>query len=309
MQVTGCLGAVFRTVLEATRTLFVWLVSLILFYAGSPSLGEPWTGYSYLQAIGCGGAARRAARRAAQRAARAAPAGPAGTPPPHTHARLPPPPPPHPPPTPHPRSFAVLVGATFLYALSDRLAPEQEVLEAMDRLAHGAPSGASAAELELAAAAAVHRVPTMPTVPMVPSLGIANARTTSMRLRAVASAASHASLAAATSAGVPLGPPLLRVATSAGLSNACTLRQRLATQHTLGLPEQHVLRVHSEHAPLAVPEGEDVAAAVQDLARVRSVATGTLWRGAPPRLPAVVGSYGWRGNVRDARAEGGSAFW
>lgn len=32
MNVTGELGAVFRTVLETTRTLFVWLVRIIWWY-------------------------------------------------------------------------------------------------------------------------------------------------------------------------------------------------------------------------------------------------------------------------------------
>lgn len=54
MMVTGHLGAVFRTVLETTRTLFVWLVDLILFYTplGLGKLGESWTVYSYIQAAG-----------------------------------------------------------------------------------------------------------------------------------------------------------------------------------------------------------------------------------------------------------------
>uniref|UniRef100_A0A7S3QMG5 EamA domain-containing protein n=1 Tax=Dunaliella tertiolecta TaxID=3047 RepID=A0A7S3QMG5_DUNTE len=54
MMVTGSLGAVFRTVLETTRTLFVWLVSLGLFYLplGVGQLGESWTKYSWMQAAG-----------------------------------------------------------------------------------------------------------------------------------------------------------------------------------------------------------------------------------------------------------------
>jgi hypothetical protein len=49
MMVTGHLGAVFRTVLETTRTLFVWLIDIVLFYSldGAPRraapLGCPWT--------------------------------------------------------------------------------------------------------------------------------------------------------------------------------------------------------------------------------------------------------------------------
>ena len=46
----------FRTVLETTRTLFVWLVDLVLFYTplGMGSLGESWSKYSLIQAAGCG---------------------------------------------------------------------------------------------------------------------------------------------------------------------------------------------------------------------------------------------------------------
>lgn len=56
MCVTGHLGAVFRTVLETTRTLFVWLVDLILFYTplGMGKLGESWTSGSWIQAAGFG---------------------------------------------------------------------------------------------------------------------------------------------------------------------------------------------------------------------------------------------------------------
>ena len=54
MCVTGHLGAVFRTVLETTRTLFVWLVDLVLFYTplGLGKLGESWSIYSWIQAAG-----------------------------------------------------------------------------------------------------------------------------------------------------------------------------------------------------------------------------------------------------------------
>jgi hypothetical protein len=68
MMVTGHLGAVFRTVLETMRTLFVWILGLILFYTplGMGRLGESWTAWSPLQALGwVQGAARgRAAGRA-----------------------------------------------------------------------------------------------------------------------------------------------------------------------------------------------------------------------------------------------------
>ena len=51
MAVTGHLGAVFRTVLETGRTLFVWVVDLILFYGGvgGGKLGESWSGWSWMQ--------------------------------------------------------------------------------------------------------------------------------------------------------------------------------------------------------------------------------------------------------------------
>ena len=51
----GGLGAVFRTVLETMRTLFVWLVDLVLFYTplGLGKLGESWSSYSLIQAAGC----------------------------------------------------------------------------------------------------------------------------------------------------------------------------------------------------------------------------------------------------------------
>ncbi|GAQ82300.1 hypothetical protein KFL_001070060 [Klebsormidium nitens] len=54
MCVTGHLGAVFRTVLETMRTLFVWLVDLFLFYGplGLKGLGESWGATSWIQAGG-----------------------------------------------------------------------------------------------------------------------------------------------------------------------------------------------------------------------------------------------------------------
>ena len=54
MCVTGHLGAVFRTVLETSRTLFVWLVDLVLFYTplGLGKLGESWSNSSWIQAGG-----------------------------------------------------------------------------------------------------------------------------------------------------------------------------------------------------------------------------------------------------------------
>jgi hypothetical protein len=54
MLVTSHLGAVFRTVLETMRTLFVWLLGLLLRYTplGGGRLGESWTRWSPLQAAG-----------------------------------------------------------------------------------------------------------------------------------------------------------------------------------------------------------------------------------------------------------------
>ncbi len=54
MAVTGHLGAVFRTVLETSRTLAVWLVDLLLAAAGAGGgkLGESWGPWSWVQAAG-----------------------------------------------------------------------------------------------------------------------------------------------------------------------------------------------------------------------------------------------------------------
>jgi len=56
MQVTGHLGALFRSILETTRTLLAWIVGLALYYGnvtlyGDP-IGEAWDNYSYLQLAG-----------------------------------------------------------------------------------------------------------------------------------------------------------------------------------------------------------------------------------------------------------------
>lgn len=51
MHVTGHLGAVFRSILETMRTLFVWLVGLLLWALGT-GLGEQWDSFSLLQAAG-----------------------------------------------------------------------------------------------------------------------------------------------------------------------------------------------------------------------------------------------------------------
>eukprot|EP00887_Chlorella_sp_A99_P006374 scaffold3.g6374.t1 len=57
MLVTDSLGAVTRTVLETMRTLFVWLLDLLLYYVqpsakGAAAWGEPWTRWSWLEAAG-----------------------------------------------------------------------------------------------------------------------------------------------------------------------------------------------------------------------------------------------------------------
>jgi len=68
---------VFRTVLETTRTLFVWLADLLLFYTplGVGKLGESWSRHSYVQAVGCA-----AAPHAASPSATVPPCLPSGTP-------------------------------------------------------------------------------------------------------------------------------------------------------------------------------------------------------------------------------------
>merc|ERR1711981_1007761 len=56
MQVTGHLGALFRSILETTRTLLAWIAGLVMYYANVKMYGEPigeaWNSYSYLQAAG-----------------------------------------------------------------------------------------------------------------------------------------------------------------------------------------------------------------------------------------------------------------
>lgn len=49
MIVTSELTAVHRTIFEALRTLFIWIVSLIIFYGGWSDYGEKWTNWSYMQ--------------------------------------------------------------------------------------------------------------------------------------------------------------------------------------------------------------------------------------------------------------------
>jgi len=54
MMVTGSLSAVHRMMLEASRTLFVWMINLVIHYKINPSsgMGETWTPYSFLQLAG-----------------------------------------------------------------------------------------------------------------------------------------------------------------------------------------------------------------------------------------------------------------
>lgn len=56
MLVTDSMGALSRTVAETARTLLVWGLDLFLYYKvhikGATSIGEPWTSYSWLQALG-----------------------------------------------------------------------------------------------------------------------------------------------------------------------------------------------------------------------------------------------------------------
>ena len=60
MYVTNITSAVMRTILEGLRTLCIWIVQLIIFYAiqgtkygnEHPSLGEEWSKWSYMQMAG-----------------------------------------------------------------------------------------------------------------------------------------------------------------------------------------------------------------------------------------------------------------
>lgn len=52
MLVTDSLGAVSRTILETLKTLLVWVLNLLAFYASDTRLGEAWTSHSWLQATG-----------------------------------------------------------------------------------------------------------------------------------------------------------------------------------------------------------------------------------------------------------------
>jgi len=51
-SVTASLTAVHRTLIDACRTLLIWVVDLFIYYVISPNFGEEWTQYSYLEVIG-----------------------------------------------------------------------------------------------------------------------------------------------------------------------------------------------------------------------------------------------------------------
>lgn len=54
MLVTGSLSAVHRTMLEASRTMFIWMINLSVYYLVDPNIGfaEAWTPWSFLQLAG-----------------------------------------------------------------------------------------------------------------------------------------------------------------------------------------------------------------------------------------------------------------
>lgn len=52
MIVTSELTAVHRTIFEALRTMFIWIVSLIIYYAWRKDKGEKWTNWSYMELCG-----------------------------------------------------------------------------------------------------------------------------------------------------------------------------------------------------------------------------------------------------------------
>jgi len=54
MMVTQQFTAVHRTILEAMRTLCIWIVNLFIYYQINTSFGEQWTGWSYFELIGFG---------------------------------------------------------------------------------------------------------------------------------------------------------------------------------------------------------------------------------------------------------------
>ncbi|KAL0204774.1 hypothetical protein P9112_000081 [Eukaryota sp. TZLM1-RC] len=52
MTVTSESTSVVRTILEAIRTVFIWLVGLFIYYFITPQFGERWTRWSFLQLFG-----------------------------------------------------------------------------------------------------------------------------------------------------------------------------------------------------------------------------------------------------------------
>jgi len=54
LSVAKFLSTVHRTLIDACRTILVWLAAIILFYAGLPAYGEGWKQFSWLQLLGFG---------------------------------------------------------------------------------------------------------------------------------------------------------------------------------------------------------------------------------------------------------------
>jgi hypothetical protein len=51
-QVSKRLSAVHRVVIDACRTISVWVTMIIVYYSSHDRYGEPWFTYSYIQVIG-----------------------------------------------------------------------------------------------------------------------------------------------------------------------------------------------------------------------------------------------------------------
>eukprot|EP00762_Andalucia_godoyi_P003160 ANDGO_01067.mRNA.1 Uncharacterized protein C12G12.12 len=52
LLITEYLNALYRCLIDATRVILVWVVSIIIFYSGAPEYGEKWTVFSWLQLAG-----------------------------------------------------------------------------------------------------------------------------------------------------------------------------------------------------------------------------------------------------------------
>jgi hypothetical protein len=52
MVLTGELSGVHRTIFDGLRIVFVWGVSLVIYYGISPEFGEKWTQWSFLELVG-----------------------------------------------------------------------------------------------------------------------------------------------------------------------------------------------------------------------------------------------------------------